>query len=146
MRDGGVLCRHTPSNPLAHSKRETEGLFHLSTLSTPSLARNMRRRGFPLSTHHNQPLPHSNCKTEGFSVDTHPLQPPRSLETRDGGCKGTFQSSFLIPFQPPSDHPTDFWSTLIQPQVLLTESTSGSPSDGFRRFSRSSSSSASPLS
>ena len=81
-RDGGVFPLSTPSIPLPCSKGQTMG----------SLTHNQ----------HHQPLPRSNCKTEGFSVDTPSIPslsqnarwrsslstPPPSpplLETRDGG-------------------------------------------------------------
>ena len=35
---------------------------------------------FPLSTHHHQPLPRSNCETEGFSVNTPLLRSKRETD------------------------------------------------------------------
>jgi hypothetical protein len=93
LRDGGVLCRHTPSPTLSLARNVRRRGFLCRRITTnPSLAQIARRRGYlsthtlpnplprskhetegvPLSMHHHQPLPRSNCKTEGFSVDTPP--------------------------------------------------------------------------
>ncbi len=60
-------------------------LRRVASPSTPSLARNVRQRGvFLLSTHHHQPLPCTNCKTEGFSVNTCPPPLPCSKRKTEG--------------------------------------------------------------
>jgi hypothetical protein len=88
---------NTPSNPLACSKREMKGVFPLLTPSTLSLARNVRRRGFPLLMHHHQPLSCSNCEMEGFSVNTPPPPPSLARNVRWRGC-------FLCRCPPPLPH------------------------------------------
>jgi hypothetical protein len=61
-RDGGVFSFISHHHPLPRSKRETEGCSILYHTTTPSLARNARRRGYSL------------------------LLASPSLETRDGGA------------------------------------------------------------
>ncbi len=94
LRDGGVLSVNTP---LPRSKRETEGVFLLSTChhatTNPSLAQNARQRG-SLSTH---PSLTRNARRRGCFFCRHATTPPPtppSLELRDGGvlCQHTLST------------------------------------------------------
>ncbi len=81
--EGMFLCRHTTITPPSPKLRDG-GVSLLSTTSTPSLARNVRRRGCFLCRHTTTTPPSLKLRAEGFPSHQ-PPPPPHSLQTRDGG-------------------------------------------------------------
>jgi hypothetical protein len=84
MRQSGFLCWHITTNP-PRSNWETERLIIICRHPPFTLLPRLKCKTegvFPLSTHHHQPLPFSNCEMKGFSVHTSP--PPCSKHKTEG--------------------------------------------------------------
>jgi hypothetical protein len=96
VRQRGYLSTH-PLQPPRSLKMQDRGVFPLSTPSTLHPCSKRETEGVPLSTHHHQPLPHSNCETEGFSVNNPPPPPSLTRNARRRGC-------FLCRSTPPLPH------------------------------------------